>query len=843
MVRAFEKAGYDIAWTRVETEAEYQAALASMPQVVIADYSLPQFSALRALEILKQARPELPFILVTGTIGEEKAAEAIRLGADDYMLKDRLARLPLAVEKAVRDAEERAAHKRATAKIEAGLRRAQVMAKLAHVVTGPGGAFESWSETLPQLAGVEADRLPRTTRAWLQLVHPQDRALLRAKSLEAGRMRQRTDVEYRLQRADGALIHVRQTMEPLAEPGADEPVRWFNTLQNITEIIAAEERIKRLNRVYAVLSGINAAIVRIRDRRELFEESCRIAVEAGRFVMAWVGVVDREASIVKPVASAGDVRDFFDSAPMAVLESKPGGHGLTGRAIRSRLPAISNDVKNDPQRLMRKELDERGINSLAVIPLIVNDEAVGALALYAADVGFFDAEEMRLLAELAGHVSLALDRIDKAEKLDYLSYYDPLTGAPNRTLFHERLKLQLEDATREHGKLALLIVDIERFKTINDTLGRHAGDALLKEIGNRIKQGGHPASWFARIGADHFAIVVPDVVSEEQLGRRIEGRLDEIFASPFLVAGTELRISARMGIAVFPSDGADADTLFRNAEAALKKAKATAERYLFYTQEMTERIAEKLSLENRLRQAIEKEEFVLHYQPKVDLENRGIVGVEALIRWQSPELGLVPPMKFIPLLEETGLILQVGSWALRRAALDHRTWAERGLKPPRVAVNVSPIQLRQRDFVRDVEHAIMEGIAPVAIDLEITESLIMQDIHATIEKLILLRKLGLQVAIDDFGTGYSSLAYLARLPVETLKIDRSFVITMLEDPNTTTLVHTMITLAHSFQLKVVAEGVESEEQANMLRLLGCDQMQGYLFSKPLPAEALIALLM
>jgi len=810
---------------------------------VIADYSLPQFNALRALEILKQARPEIPFILVTGTIGEEKAAEAIRLGADDYMLKDRLARLPLAVEKAVREAEERAAHKRATAEVEAGLRRAQAMAKLAHVVTGPGGAFESWSETLPQLAGVEADRLPLTTRAWLQLVHPQDRALLRAKSLEAGRLRQRTDVEYRLQRADGTLIHVRQTIEPLAEPDAHEPVRWFNTLQNITEIVAAEERIKRLNRVYAVLSGINAAIVRIRDRRELFEESCRIAVEAGRFVMAWIGVVDREASIVKPVASAGDVRDFFDSAPMAVLESKPGGHGLAGRAIRSRIPVISNEVKNDPQRLMRKELDERGINSLAVIPLIVGDEAVGALALYAADVGFFDDEEMRLLAELAGHVSLALDRIDKAEKLDYLSYYDPLTGAPNRTLFHERLKLQLEDATREHGKLALLIVDIERFKTINDTLGRQAGDALLKEIGNRIKQGGHPASWFARIGADHFAIVVPDVASEEQLARRIEGRLDEIFAGPFSVAGTELRISARMGIAVFPSDGADADTLFRNAEAALKKAKATAERYLFYTQEMTERIAEKLSLENKLRQAIEKEEFVLHYQPKVDLENRGIVGVEALIRWQSPELGLVPPMKFIPLLEETGLILQVGSWALRRAALDHRSWAERGLKPPRVAVNVSPIQLRQRDFVRDVEHAIMEGIAPVAIDLEITESLIMQDIHANIEKLILLRKLGLQVAIDDFGTGYSSLAYLAKLPVETLKIDRSFVITMLEDPNTTTLVHTMITLAHSFQLKVVAEGVESEEQANMLRLLGCDQMQGYLFSKPLPVEALIALLM
>src|SRR3989442_9419874 len=233
------------------------------------------------------------------------------VGADDYMLKARLARLPSAVEKAVRGAEERAAHKKATAEIEAGLRRAQVMAKLAHVVTGPGGAFESWSETLPQLAGVEADRLPRTTRAWLQLVHPQDRALLRAKSIEAGRTRQRTDVEYRMQRADGALIHVRQTIEPLAEPDAHEPERWFNTLQNITDIIAAEDRIKRLNRVYAVLSGINAAIVRIRDRRELFEESCRIAVEAGSVVLGLICVGGRAGAGRKPGAFPGERGGFF----------------------------------------------------------------------------------------------------------------------------------------------------------------------------------------------------------------------------------------------------------------------------------------------------------------------------------------------------------------------------------------------------------------------------------------------------------------------------------------------------------------------------------------------------
>jgi EAL domain-containing protein (putative c-di-GMP-specific phosphodiesterase class I) len=257
---------------------------------------------------------------------------------------------------------------------------------------------------------------------------------------------------------------------------------------------------------------------------------------------------------------------------------------------------------------------------------------------------------------------------------------------------------------------------------------------------------------------------------------------------------------------------------------------------------MNERIAEKLSLENKLRQALEKYEFVLHYQPKVDLETRSIVGVEALIRWQSPERGLVPPAQFIPLLEETGLILEVGSWALKRASLDHRSWVEQGLKAPRVAVNVSAIQLRQRDFVEVVKQAIGEGVAPTAIDLEITESLIMEDILGNIAKLNEARGMGVNIAIDDFGTGYSSLGYLAKLPVQALKIDRSFIVTMLNDPSAMTLVSTIISLAHSLRLKVVAEGVETEEQAKMLRLLRCEEMQGYLFSKPLAMDALVALL-
>jgi diguanylate cyclase (GGDEF)-like protein len=475
------------------------------------------------------------------------------------------------------------------------------------------------------------------------------------------------------------------------------------------------------------------------------------------------------------------------------------------------------------------------------MPLTLNGEAAGVFALYAADAGFFDDEEMRLLVELAGDVSFAMEYIDKSEKAEYLAYYDPLTALANRSLFHERLAQHLAAASENRQKLALAIVDIERFKTINDTLGRRAGDGLLRSIAERLT-GWIPHARVARIGADQFALVLPEVQSEEELVRSVQRRLKDFFGTPYRAGDTELRISGRLGIAVYPDDGADAETLFRNAEAALRKTKQAGELYLFYEERMSERVSEKLALENKLRLAIEKDEFVLHYQPKVDLETRSITGLEALLRWHSPELGLVPPLQFIRLLEETGLILQVGSWALRRAASDHFAWTTRGLKVPRVAVNVSAIQLRQRNFVRLVEEAIVDGVAPTAIDLEITETLLMDDIQANIEKLQAVRGLGISLAIDDFGTGYSSLAYLAKLPVQALKIDRSFIVAMLDDANAMTLVSTIISLAHSLRLKVIAEGVETEEQAKTLRLLRCDEMQGYLISRPIPADQLVALL-
>jgi len=395
----------------------------------------------------------------------------------------------------------------------------------------------------------------------------------------------------------------------------------------------------------------------------------------------------------------------------------------------------------------------------------------------------------------------------------------------------------LRSAVSGGHKLALFLIDLERFKNVNDSLGRPAGDALLKQVAEWLTRNSGDANLVARVGADHFAAVLPEVKQEGNVARITDKSIKAFLEHPFRLNDVVFRIAIKAGVALFPDDGADAETLFRNAEAALKKAKASGDRYLFYTQRMTEAVAGRLTLETQLRQALDKEEFVLHYQPKVNLASGKLTGVEALIRWNDPRTGLVPPGRFIPVLEETGLIYEVGRWALKKAIEDYLRWRAAGLAAVRIAVNVSPLQLRHRGFTAEIEQAIgIDAQAAAGLELEITESLIMEDVKHNIASLQAIRAMGVSIAIDDFGTGFSSLSYLAKLPVDTLKIDRSFVIGMTAAPEGLALVSTIINLAHSLKLKVVAEGVETEEQSRLLRLLACDEMQGYLLSKPVPAE-------
>jgi diguanylate cyclase (GGDEF)-like protein/PAS domain S-box-containing protein len=723
------------------------------------------------------------------------------------------------------------------------------MAKLAQVTTGADGSFEAWSETLPQLVGVDPAQMCRSTREWLDLLHPDDRAMFRAKAIEAGVKGVRTEIEYRLRRADGAWIHLRQVMEPLQ--GQLDPVgtqRWFNTIQDVTEQKQAEERIRRLNRVYAVLSGINALIVRVRDRQELFDEACRIAVEVGNFGMAWIGDFDRTTLEVTPVAWNG----MDESAVSMNASARPGipqGQGMVGRAIRGKKPVICNDIGADPGAggSRRNEALRKGFNSIIAMPLMAEDEVVATLTLFAREKNFFNEDEMKLLTELAGDISFALDHLAKAKQLEYLAYYDELTGLPNRTLFLERLSQSLRKTAQSSTRLVLAIGDVKRFRQINETLGRHAGDELLKQIAARLPKSMRNPENLARVSADSFATFLPDVQELPEVARRIENLHAEAFSRPFLVEGQELIASLAIGIAIYPDDGGDAETLFRNAEAALKKAKASRVSFLFYEPSINATVADSLNLENKLHRAIESEQFVLHYQPKVDSKTGSIVGLEALIRLRDSDAGLVPPSQFIPLLEETGMIVEVGFWAIRKALSDFGRWRVAGLRAPRIAVNVSTIQLQQKDFVNHVKSIIDEnrgsnGTPGSGLDLEITESLIMTNIGDIIPRLKALREAGVDIMVDDFGTGHSSLSYLGRLPINALKIDRVFVDTMPNNPENMTIVTTIISLAHALNLKVIAEGVETEEQAKLLRLFKCDQLQGYLLGRPGPFESVTPLL-
>ena len=640
-------------------------------------------------------------------------------------------------------------------------------------------------------------------------------------------------------RADGSAYWLEVRRQALL---LDERWTIVSLVRDVTERKHAEQRIRQLNRVQAMLSGINTLIVRVRDRPELFREACRIAVEAGGFAMAWIGIVDRTLLAIVPVASVG--------ATEALLSCIEEGLALTGtaadrsptvRVIRDKKSLVVNDAAAGVKTKDNRIYAEAGIRAFAKLPLVVADEAVGVLALYARDVNFFHEDEMKLLTELAGDVAFAIDHIAKQEKLQYLSLYDPLTGLANRTLFLDRVTQFLRAAASRSRKLALVLVDLERFKNINDSLGRPAGDELLRQVAQWLTQRVGDSSRLARVGADQYALLIPAVSPDNDLPKVIEITLMAFLKNPFHWNGASYRLAAKTGVAMFPDDGLSAVTLFANAEAALKKAKTGGDPYLFYAQTMTDTAVGRLSLENQLRQAVEEEQFVLHYQPKIDLKTGKLAGAEALIRWNDPNTGLIPPARFIPVLEETGLIMDVGRWALHQAVKTYLGWLRAGLPAVRIAVNVSPRQLGGRGFAGEIEKVISsDPSAAAGLELEITESLIMADVKRSTESLQMIRSMGVTIAIDDFGTGFSSLSYLAKLPITTLKIDRSFIVEMNSTPEAKALVAMIVNLAHSLRLKVVAEGVETAAQSDVLRELDCDQIQGYLYSKPLPEEIFTA---
>jgi diguanylate cyclase (GGDEF)-like protein len=723
LARHLAKAGIDCIIRRVETEPTFIAALKEMqPDLIISDFSLPQFAGSKALDIALAQAPATPFIYVSGTIGEEKAVGALRRGATDYVLKSNLSRLPSAVERALREAE------------------------------------------------LKLER----TRA------------------EEQRCEQ-------------------------------------------------EMRLRRLTRTYRMLSSTTSAILRLRDRTELLDEVCRIVVNQGGYERVVLTLDDAGKQIRCDLASAAtDRKSSLAPIDFMAIHSDP---VMAQRSIGAGSPVIDNDLAGDRvSHAEYKELRALGYRAAAALPLVIEGATIGALTLFSSQRNIFDGAEVGVLLELAANLSFALQYFEKDEAVHFLSHYDSLTGLAKRKLFCQRLaQLIKSDAPGGVGR-TVVVFDVQKLGAINDSFGRYVGDRLIETIAARLKQAYPDSASGGYFGGGTFALTLISAQSSEDTGRVLRSAAGQLFAEPFNIDGQELRPSIRSGVALYPHDAASAEALVQNAEAALQAAREDNEKCMLYGF-VTRRPTGSLALETRLSAALDKQEFLLHYQPKIDIESGCIIGLEALLRWRDSELGLVAPGVFVPLLEQSGAIVDVGEWVLQQAARDMQGWVAAGHPAVRVAVNVSPLQLRRRDFVeRFLASVGTRDQGRVDVDIEITESMLMQDLELSVRKLTELREAGVGVAIDDFGTGYSSLRLLAKLPVDTLKIDRTFVQSIADTPNVLTLVSTIVSLARAFRMKTVAEGVETAQQLQMLRLIKCDQAQGFLFGRPAPAAEIQAVI-
>ncbi|MBR1274206.1 GAF domain-containing protein [Bradyrhizobium sp. AUGA SZCCT0283] len=608
---------------------------------------------------------------------------------------------------------------------------------------------------------------------------------------------------------------------------------------------------ERLTRMLAALSATNEAIIRATSRAELFELVCEAAADGGKFTLTSITLVKHGSDYLDVVAAAGPTGLSARLAKISVNEAHPEGRGLCGQAVRSRRACIINDYLADPNAEAfhhRARLD--GTNSGASFPLLVQGQVVGVMSFMSLEKDTFTPEFAELLQRLVDNVSFALENFDRAdektkadERIEYLASHDSLTNLPNREMFNGMLRRAIDGAARYQRQFALLFIDLDRFKVINDSLGHDAGDMLLVEIGGRLRRALRSSDVVARLGGDEFVVILEETAERPEV-ERIAGELLSVLSQPLQLSGHECHTTASIGIAMYPSDGTDMQTLTKNADMAMYLAKEDGKNgFRFFTKEIKTQSIERLTLESALRRALERDQFSLHYQPKIDMASGQITGVEALLRWNHPDLGTVSPGQFIPLAEETGLIVPIGRWVLKEACAQNMAWQRRGLRPVTMAVNLSPRQFADPHLLHDVDEALLaSGMSPVLLQLEVTESMVMRNVSRAIKVLDAIQSRGIRLAIDDFGTGYSSMSLMKQFPIDTIKIDRSFVRDLPVDSEDQAIAQAIISMGKALGMTVIAEGVETVEQETFLRNHACDEMQGFLFSKPLPAKQMADLL-
>ncbi len=551
-------------------------------------------------------------------------------------------------------------------------------------------------------------------------------------------------------------------------------------------------------------------------------------------------------------------RETVDLLPQSVFETDRGGKVVFWNRCALDLSGYSTGDLEDGLQLAQLFAVEEGERLQEVFQQVLNGQRLvnsqftvrkkdGSIlpALISADTVVLQGQVTGVrgsIVDISDRVQTEKTLRQNEARLNYLAYHDTLTDLPNRALFHDRFEHALARARRFGSQLALIVIDLDRFKNFNDSLGHDAGDQVLWKVACLLRNGLREVDTLARIGGDEFVIVQENVASQADVAT-VAKKVLSLLVQPISLREHQLFLTASIGISLYPGNGEDVSSLMRQADRAMHQAKSKGGAcFSFFSSEDDDLVEERLFLENDLRQAVDRHELLLHYQPQIDLETGRLVGVEALVRWQHGQRGMISPGAFIPLAEETGLIVSIGEWVLRAACIQGKKWQQAGMPPVRVAVNISTWQVRQPDFVDMVENILDEsGFDPHLLELEITESAVMDNVQEAVRILNIFQQRGISLAMDDFGTGYSSLSSLQRLPLSKLKIDRSFIREVTSNPNDAALTSSVIALGRTMGLGVVAEGVETEEQLNFLRQMDCAQVQGFLFSKPLPAREVSAL--
>jgi diguanylate cyclase (GGDEF)-like protein/PAS domain S-box-containing protein len=623
--------------------------------------------------------------------------------------------------------------------------------------------------------------------------------------------------------------------------------RWLvvSIARDITRRKRAEQAAVRLGRMYAALSATEEAILRTKSPEELYQRVCNAAVDGGKFLTTVILLKEPESPRLRVVAGSGVGLTTWRQAEISSDDATPIGRGLVGTACRTGQPCVSQDFMNDERTRPWHDLaQQHGVAAAAAVPIRRADATTGVMLFYSDEKRAFDDEIVKLLGRMVESVAYALDNFDREterirsqERIQYLATHDGLTGLPNRAMFNELLRLGVETGRRYERKFAVLFVDLDRFKFVNDTLGHEAGDVLLKEMSTRFKECLRASDVVARLGGDEFVFLIQEVGDAAQV-TTVARKVLSAALRPVEILGQECRVTASVGIAMYPADATDEQSLMKNADMAMYLAKEEGKNnFQFYSKNIKSQSLERMAIETQLRRALDNNEFTLHYQPKMDSKSGQINGVEALLRWQNRELGSVSPMQFIPVAEETGMIIPIGRWVLRSACAQNVAWQRAGLPAICVAVNLSMRQFADPDLVKDIAATLEEtGLPSHLLELELTESMVMHNVERAVKLLTTIKGMGVRLAIDDFGTGYSSLAQIKRFPIDTLKVDRSFIREIPNDTEDRAIAEAIIAMGKTLSLTVVAEGVETKEQEQFLRERACDEMQGYYFSRPTPPE-------